>query len=184
MTERGAKTDPLNSAFLDGGLDVPHRTHCPVNHPNHPCSTQPGHPPRAAFPCRHLQVNKVAQQPSMMSVYEGSHDLQSFLSALGGLVGSQRPEVAASILNHFTTFSSFIHCHMRHLLCPPPREMSAPDTCGGQGVISEVIAVEFMTSNKESSGHQIRFPLVPEVAPRTAPHLSKSWERVTSPTEL
>jgi hypothetical protein len=49
------------------------------------------------------QVTKMLQQPSMVRVYESSYDTHTFLSSLGGLVGSQRPDVAATIRQHFTT---------------------------------------------------------------------------------
>jgi hypothetical protein len=99
------------------------------------------------------------QQPSMMRVYESSSDTHTFLSSLGGLVGSQRPDVAATIRHHFTTFSNFIHCHMRYLLSLPPRE--APVTLGTVDT-----ATEFLTSNHASSAHRTPFAVIPQVGCR------------------
>lgn len=48
----------------------------------------------------------------------------------GGLVGSQRPDLAALIRHHFTTFSNFIHCHMRHILVLPSRDGDLNNTTG------------------------------------------------------
>ena len=117
------------------------------------------------------QVTKMLQQPSMMRVYERSSDTHTFLSALGGLVGSQRPDIAALIRQHFTTFSNFIHCQMHHLLFQPARgaapapEAYEDDASSTPHTIEET--TQFLCANSCDDVHSKPFPMVPQVCAHT-----------------
>jgi hypothetical protein len=116
------------------------------------------------------QVNKILKQPFMIQVYESCSDEHTFLSYLGGAVGSQHPHIAASIREHFTTFSNFIHCHMRHLLYLPTRStVPSPETHEDDAASTSSIVqtieetTQFLCANSSDDAHSKPFAIVPQV---------------------
>ena len=116
------------------------------------------------------QINKILKQPFIIQVYETCCDEHTFLSYLGGAVGSQHPHIAASIRRHFTTFGNFVRQHMRHLLFLPARgTVPAPETSEDHAASTPSIVhtieetTQFLCANSCDDAHSKPFPMLPQV---------------------
>jgi hypothetical protein len=61
------------------------------------------------------------------------YDMRAYITCLGGLVGSRRPDLAATIRQHFDSFTNFIHRHLRHLAADQLAQQHEGDARGDGG---------------------------------------------------